>query len=117
VDALRNQFAGPSKEMINTILVAQTQVNDGFLAWGRSFGCGGISGIFERDNMNFLRALMMVAVVILSGCAHSTENSCKQECMSEYIECTKGGPDGLRAYSSQGCREIYESCISTCSSK
>jgi hypothetical protein len=32
VDVLRNQFSGPSKEMINTILVAQTQVNDGFLA-------------------------------------------------------------------------------------
>jgi len=32
MDALRNNFAGPSKEMINTILVAQTQVNDGFLA-------------------------------------------------------------------------------------
>ena len=31
VDALRNQFAGPSKEMMDTILVAQNQVKDGFL--------------------------------------------------------------------------------------
>ena len=31
VDVLRNQFAGPSKEMIDTILVAQNQVKDGFL--------------------------------------------------------------------------------------
>jgi len=31
VDALRNQFAGPSKEMIDTILVARNQVRDGFL--------------------------------------------------------------------------------------
>jgi len=31
VDALRNQFTGPSKKMIDTILVAQNQVKDGFL--------------------------------------------------------------------------------------
>jgi hypothetical protein len=35
VDALRNQFTGPSKEMIDTILVAQNQVMDGFLAVGQ----------------------------------------------------------------------------------
>jgi hypothetical protein len=32
VDALRNQFAGPAKEMMDTILIAQNQVKDGFLA-------------------------------------------------------------------------------------
>ena len=31
VDALRNQFAGPSKEMMDSILVAHNQVKDGFL--------------------------------------------------------------------------------------
>ena len=30
VDVLRHQFAGPSKEMLDTILVAQNQVKDGF---------------------------------------------------------------------------------------
>jgi len=30
VEALRNQFAGPSKEMMDTILVAKNQVKDGF---------------------------------------------------------------------------------------
>jgi len=35
VDALRNQFAGPSKEMMDTIIVAQNQVKDGFLAVGQ----------------------------------------------------------------------------------
>jgi hypothetical protein len=35
VDALRNQFAGPTKEMMDTILVAQNQVKDGFLAAGQ----------------------------------------------------------------------------------
>jgi hypothetical protein len=78
-----------------------------------SFGCERISGIFEKDNMDILRAVMLVAVVILSGCAHNRENNCKQECTSKYIECTQG----LRIYSMIGCKEIYESCISTCSSK
>ena len=32
VDVLRNQFAEPSKKMIDTILVAQNQVKDGFLS-------------------------------------------------------------------------------------
>jgi len=31
VNALRNQFAGPTKEVIDTILVAQTQMKDGLL--------------------------------------------------------------------------------------
>lgn len=35
VYALRNQFTEPSKEMIDTILVAQNQVKDGFLAAGQ----------------------------------------------------------------------------------
>ena len=35
VDVLRHQFAGPSKEMMDTILVAQNQVKDGFLATGQ----------------------------------------------------------------------------------
>ncbi|MCK5507850.1 MAG: hypothetical protein KAI50_04950 [Desulfobacterales bacterium] len=30
MDALRNQFAGPSKEMMDTIFVAKNQVKDGF---------------------------------------------------------------------------------------
>jgi hypothetical protein len=30
VDALRNQFAGPSKEIMDTILVAKNQVKYGF---------------------------------------------------------------------------------------
>lgn len=33
-EALKNQFAGPSKEMIDTIIVAQIQVKDGFLSLG-----------------------------------------------------------------------------------
>jgi hypothetical protein len=32
VNTLRNQFFEPSKEVIDTILVGQTQVKDGFLA-------------------------------------------------------------------------------------
>jgi hypothetical protein len=32
VNALRNRFVDPSKEIIDTILVAQAQVKDGFLA-------------------------------------------------------------------------------------
>jgi len=32
VNALRNQFARPTKELIDTILVGQAQVKDGFLA-------------------------------------------------------------------------------------
>ena len=32
VDVLRNQFAGPSKEIMDTILVAKNQVKDGFFA-------------------------------------------------------------------------------------
>ena len=35
VDVLRNQFAGSSKEVINTILVAQNQVKDGFRVAGQ----------------------------------------------------------------------------------
>ena len=31
VNALRNQFARPTKELIDTILVGQAQVKDGFL--------------------------------------------------------------------------------------
>jgi hypothetical protein len=34
VDSLRHQFAGQSKEMMDTILVAQSQVKDGFIAAG-----------------------------------------------------------------------------------
>jgi len=32
VDALRHQFINPTEELIDTILVAQSQVKDGFLA-------------------------------------------------------------------------------------
>ena len=67
--------------------------------------------------MNFFRSVMIIAVIILSGCAHIRENSCTEKCTSEYIECIQGGRGGFRTYSSIGCREIYESCISTCSSK
>jgi hypothetical protein len=35
VDALRHQFAGPSKEMMDTIVISQSQVKDGFLATGQ----------------------------------------------------------------------------------
>ena len=35
VDALRNQFVGPSKELMDTILIAQNQVKDGFLVAGQ----------------------------------------------------------------------------------
>lgn len=31
VDALRNQLSNASKEVINTIIIAQNQVKDGFL--------------------------------------------------------------------------------------
>jgi len=35
VDALRNQFIKPTKELMATILVAQSQVKDGFLVPGQ----------------------------------------------------------------------------------
>ena len=34
VDALRDQFARPSKEVTDTIFVAKMQLNDGFLSAG-----------------------------------------------------------------------------------
>ena len=67
--------------------------------------------------MNFLRSVMIVSVVIISGCAHIKENSCKEKCKSEQIACIQGGRGEFRTYSSLGCKEIYDSCISACSSK
>jgi len=35
VDALRNQFAEPSKQVMDTILVSQSQMKNGFLGVGQ----------------------------------------------------------------------------------
>ena len=70
--------------------------------------------------------LCLVAVILLSGCAYSIRDvdvsnkspECVRECAKSYSSCVSAGNQvGFKTETLRACKEAYEVCIETCSTK
>jgi len=67
--------------------------------------------------------LVVLVVLILSGCAYSiqdidvskVESNCARQCTMSYSSCVSGGNQvGFKTETLRACKEGYEACIKTC---
>jgi hypothetical protein len=76
--------------------------------------------------MKKLLIALLVATVLLAGCAYSiadidvskSEPSCVRQCSTAYSSCVSGGNQmGFKTETLRACQESYKVCIQTCTAK